>query len=140
MLWGRELDYLGHRQYFGSTCCERSKYLRFQHSWYPEHSNHFGSLCYEYSLYSGFNTTHHTPITRSIWAFNSRPAHTPSTRSIEREYCNTLSTSITQSIEPRNAAGTGSIGENVSNTTQTSILYHAAASRTDTPAYSSTSY
>ena len=48
-----------------------------------EHSNHFGCLCCGYCLfYSGFCTTHHTPSTRSIWAFSTRTAHTPSTRSI----------------------------------------------------------
>ena len=29
-------------------------------------------------LYWGFCTTHHTPSTRSIWAFSARTAHTPS--------------------------------------------------------------
>ena len=54
------------------------------------------------------------------------------------EYCNTLSTSGTQNIGPRNTASTtGRIRKKVSNTMYTSILYHAAALRTDTSTYSS---
>ena len=41
------------------------------------------------------------------------------------EYCNTLSTSSIQSIEPRNTASTGSLRKKVSNTIHTN-MYHAA--------------
>ena len=34
LLSGRELEYLEYWQYFESICCEHSKYLRVQHSWY----------------------------------------------------------------------------------------------------------
>ena len=83
LLSGGELEYLEYWQYFGSICCEHSKYLRVQRSWYSEYSNHFGCLYCGYCLlYSGFCTAHHTPSTRSIWAFSTRTAHAPTTRSI----------------------------------------------------------
>ena len=52
------------------------------------------------------------------------------------EYCDTLSTSSIQSIEPRNTSGTGCLRKKVSNTIHTN-LYHEEASCTDIPTYSS---
>ena len=104
---GGEREYFECWQYLGSICCEHSKYLRVQHSWYSEYSNHFGcSYCRYCLLYSGFCNAHHTPSTHSQYlslqySYCSYSQYSQYFGHHVLEYCNTLSTSSIQSIEHR---------------------------------------